>query len=83
MRLVVAACVLSGSLSPALCWAQEASTAAATTAHRWDESASSSAQRHFRPHVFSAGNLGGNFYIQTGTAMGVLSIATVTGSAPF
>ena len=141
MRLVLAACVLACSLSPALCWAQEADdtqsapvaavqpvvdapasqhgptvrtettggflwsfkqlprdfvrfgsidtlktlavgAAAATTAHRWDASAGATAQRHLTPSLFSAGNVGGNFFVQTGTAVGVLSIATLAGSTP-
>ena len=144
MRLVVSACVVVCSVSPAVSWAQETDlpqsapiavvqplvdsaaeqsaaaipgepaspggfvtpfkqlprdfvrfgtldtlkvlavgAAAATTAHNWDESSRASAQRQLRPSLFRAGNVGGNFYMQTGTAFGVLSIATIAGSTRF
>lgn len=57
--------------------------AGAATAHRWDDEVRATAVRRLRPVAFRAGNVGGNFYVQTGTALSVLSLATLAGSPRF
>ena len=54
--------------------------AGALAAHRWDDNGIEEAQEHFRPSMFSAGNLGGGFLVQTGASLGVYSIGRLAGN---
>jgi PAP2 superfamily len=52
----------------------------AAMAHNWDDSGIAQAKAHLNPRTFRPGNIGGNFYVQVGGAIGLYSIACVTGS---
>jgi hypothetical protein len=53
---------------------------AALAAHEWDQKGIEEATEHFRPAAFTAGNIGGGFFAQTGAAIGLYSVARLTGS---
>ena len=52
----------------------------AVMAHNWDDSGIAQARAHLNPRTFRPGNIGGNFYVQTGAAVGLYSLARVAGS---
>jgi hypothetical protein len=52
----------------------------AVMAHNWDDSGIARARAHLNPRTFRPGNIGGNFYVQTGAAVGLYSLARVAGS---
>ena len=54
--------------------------AGAAGAHRWDDGGIAHAQRHMPANTYRAGNVGGNFYFQTGSAFGLYAIARMSGS---
>jgi membrane-associated phospholipid phosphatase len=54
--------------------------AAALAAHRWDGKGIEEAGEHFRPSAFTAGNIGGGFFVQSAATFGFYSIARLTGS---
>ena len=54
--------------------------AGAAGAHRWDAGGVAHAQRHMPANTYRAGNVGGNFYFQTGGAFGLYAIARMSGS---
>jgi membrane-associated phospholipid phosphatase len=52
----------------------------ALAAHQWDGEGIEEATEHLRPSAFSAGNIGGGFFVQTGAALGLYSIAALAGA---
>jgi membrane-associated phospholipid phosphatase len=55
----------------------------ALAAHQWDNAGIEAATLHFRPDVFSAGNIGGGFKVQTAASIGLYSIGALAGSHTF
>jgi membrane-associated phospholipid phosphatase len=53
--------------------------AGAASVHRWDDSGMSHAREHMPERAFRIGNVGGNFLVQTGGALGVYAVAHVAG----
>ncbi len=54
--------------------------AGALAAHQWDRQGIEEATEHFRPSMFTAGNIGGSFLVQTGASLGLYSIGKLTGT---
>lgn len=57
-----------------------AGSATAFAAHQWDRQGIEEAQEHFRPSMFTAGNVGGGFLLQTGASLAAYSIGRFTGN---
>ena len=56
--------------------------ALALAAHRWDGATVLEAREHLQPEVrFTAGNVGGGFFVQSGAALAALAIGKATGQA--
>ena len=53
--------------------------AGSVAAHQWDRKGIEEASEHFRPALFTAGNLGGAFLVQTGVSFGVYAIGRLGG----
>jgi PAP2 superfamily len=57
-----------------------AGAAGALASHQWDNEGIKEAHKYFRPSMFTAGNLGGGFLMQTGASLTVYSIGRLVGS---
>jgi membrane-associated phospholipid phosphatase len=67
-------------LSPGTLRVAGIGAAGALAAHQWDRQGIEEAKEHFRPSMFTAGNIGGSFFVQTGASLGLYSIGKLTGT---
>jgi membrane-associated phospholipid phosphatase len=53
---------------------------AAGVAFTWDQAGIEESQEHLQGPAFTAGNIGGSFFVQTGAAVGTWAIGAITGN---